>query len=115
MRTALLALVLWTVSVPAVGAQDGGTGTLAGTVLDAKGKPDADASVFIETASGQNPHATRTNAQGRFFFPQLVRGYYDVRASSSGERSEWKHNLEVHTGKQTEVTLHLTARVGGAK
>jgi len=90
-------------------------GTLAGTVLDAKGNPEADASVFVETASGQNPQATRTNAQGRFFFPQLAHGYYDLRASSGGERSEWKHNLEVRTGKQTEVTLRLAARGGGTK
>jgi hypothetical protein len=113
MRTALLALLLTLVPVPAVVARDGGTGTLAGTVLDTKGKPTADASVFIQTASGQDPDATRTDTQGRFFFPQLAHGYYDVRASSKGAKSEWKHNLEVRTGKQTNVTLRLGARGGG--
>ena len=89
-------------------AQQGGMGTLAGTVLNGKGRPVAGASVTMENASGGSPHATTTNAQGRFFFPELVHGYYDVRAAHNGAASDWKHNIEVRTGKQTDVTLRLT-------
>jgi Carboxypeptidase regulatory-like domain len=88
-------------------AQEGGMGTLAGTVLNGKGKPVVGASVTMENSSGGGPHATITNAQGRFFFPELIHGYYDVRATHNGASSDWKHNVEVHTGKQTEVTLRF--------
>ncbi len=52
--------------------------------------------------------ATRTNAQGRFFFSELPHGLYDVRAYHNGMASEWKHNVTVETGKQIEVALQLT-------
>ncbi|HUJ30114.1 MAG TPA: carboxypeptidase-like regulatory domain-containing protein [Candidatus Acidoferrum sp.] len=90
-------------------AQDaGGMGTLAGTVLNAQGKPVAGASVTMQSATGGNPHATTTNSHGRFFFPDLVHGYYDVRAAHGNMASEWKHNIEVNTGKQKDVELRLT-------
>jgi hypothetical protein len=89
-------------------AQDGGMGTLGGTVLSASGRPIANARVIMQTASGGSPDSTTTNNHGRFFFPQLAHGYYDVRASFDGKSSDWKHNVEVLTGKQTEVTLRLS-------
>jgi len=82
-------------------------GTLAGTVVDHKGSPVAGASVTIQTSDGQHPHATTTNAQGRFYFPELTRGLYDVRAYYNGLWSDWHRNTAVKTGKQTSVTLRL--------
>lgn len=82
-------------------------GTLAGVVLSAQGKPVAGASVMMQTATGGSPHATVTNSEGRFFFPELIHGYYDLRATHKGWVSDWKHNIEVNTGKQTEVKLQL--------
>lgn len=89
---------------------DGGMGTLAGTVVNSQGKPVANASVTMQNADGQMPHATSTNKEGRFFFPDLPHGYYDVRASTPASRSDWKHNIEIVTGKQTEVTLRLVPK-----
>ncbi len=106
-RAILILLAAVLVAGAAAVADDGGMGTLAGTVVNAQGKPVVGASVTMQNADGQQPHATTTNSEGRFFFPQLVHGYYDVRASHKGARSEWKHNLEIVTGKQTEVTLRL--------
>jgi hypothetical protein len=103
---ALLAVLL--VDAANTPADDGGMGTLAGTVTTAQGKLVPDASVTIQTADGKNPHATRTNAQGRFFFSELPHGLYDVRAYHNGMASEWKHNVTVETGKQIEVALQLT-------
>ncbi|MBZ5501110.1 MAG: carboxypeptidase-like regulatory domain-containing protein [Acidobacteriia bacterium] len=110
-RSTLLLLLLVTLVVAALPSAGAGTGTIAGTVLDVHGKPVADATVTLQTADGRHPTTETTNAQGRFFFPQLAHGYYDVRAYHNGAWSPWKHNIEVVTGKQTEVTLHLaTAR-----
>lgn len=107
---ALVLLFVATTASIAFPQGDTGMGTLAGTVIDSRGKVVVGASVTMQSATGGNPHATKSNAQGRFFFPELVHGYYDVRASSNGMTSEWKHNIEVNTGKQTEVTLRLRAK-----
>jgi 5-hydroxyisourate hydrolase-like protein (transthyretin family) len=90
------------------------TATLAGTVLDTDGKPAAGATVTAQRSDGTTPLGTHTNSQGRFFFPLLRAGYYDVRAARGKTVSEWRHNIGVRAGKQTEVTLHL-ARLGAPK
>ncbi|HKS80939.1 MAG TPA: carboxypeptidase-like regulatory domain-containing protein [Candidatus Acidoferrales bacterium] len=114
MKQTFLALLLCAIAAGAISAairsDDGGMGTLAGTVVNAQGKPVANASVTMQNADGQSPHAATTNRQGRFFFPDLPHGYYDVRASTHTARSEWKHNVEIVTGKQTEVTLRLVPK-----
>ncbi|MGH9711964.1 MAG: carboxypeptidase-like regulatory domain-containing protein [Candidatus Acidiferrales bacterium] len=92
-----------------------GLGTLAGTVIGVNGKPVADARVTSQGADGSLPQSTMTNADGRFFFPELKNGYYDVRAYHNGAWSEWKHNIEVKTGKQTEVKLKLPAATKKSK
>jgi hypothetical protein len=84
------------------------TGTLAGTVIGLDGKPAAGATVMAQGSDGLTPLGTHTNAQGRFYFPLLRSGLYDVRASRGSTASEWKHNILVHVGRQTTVTLHLS-------
>lgn len=93
-----------------VRAGEKGVGTVAGTVVNHAGAPVSDARVTLQGADGTEPETTLTNRHGRFFFPQLPRGYYDVRAYSDGEWSAWKHNVEVKTGKQTEVRLEVIPR-----
>jgi len=91
-------------------AAEQGMGTLAGTVIGPGGSPLAGARVTSQEAGGSHPSSTVTNAQGRFFFPELAHGYYDVRAYANGSWSEWKHNIEVKTGKQTEVRLRILVK-----
>jgi hypothetical protein len=86
-----------------------GIGTLAGTVIGPGGRPVAGARVTSQGADGTKPQSTITNGDGRFFFPELRNGYYDVRAYHRGTWTDWKHNVEVKTGKQTEVKLQLAA------
>ena len=107
-RSRSLFLLLATLALIAIPSAGAGTGTLAGTVLDAHGKPAADATVMLQTSYGRRPRSTTTNAEGRFFFPQLAHGYYDVRAYHNGAWSEWKHNMIVSTGRQTDVTLRVS-------
>jgi Carboxypeptidase regulatory-like domain len=87
-----------------------GMGTLAGTVVGANGKPVAGSRVTLQDAGASHPDVTLTNAEGRFFFAELSHGYYDVRAYSNGAWSEWKHNIEVKTGRQTEVRLQVVKK-----
>jgi hypothetical protein len=94
----------------AAAADDGGMGTLAGTVVSPGGAAVVGARVTSQGADGSHPQVTTTNAQGRFFFPDLRHGYYNVRAYSKGAWTDWKNNIEVKTGKQTEVKLRLSPK-----
>jgi hypothetical protein len=107
MKRAVLILLAAAALACSATADEKGMGTLAGTVLSQSGKPVAEAHVTSQGADGSHPQVTTTNAQGRFFFPDLVHGYYNVRAYHAGAWTEWKRNVEVNTGKQTEVKLHL--------
>jgi ABC-type Fe3+ transport system substrate-binding protein len=110
-RKTAATILLFAAFAIATGAQDaGGMGTLAGVVLNAQGKPVSGASVVLQTADGGNPEATTTNSQGRFFFAELTHGYYNVRATHQGWVSIWKHNVEVATGKQTDIRLQLSTQ-----
>jgi hypothetical protein len=89
---------------------ESGMGTLAGVVVGVNGKPAVGSRVTLQDAGASHPDVTLTNAQGRFFFADLHHGYYDVRAYAGGAWSEWKHNIEVKTGKQTEVRLQVVTK-----
>jgi hypothetical protein len=103
----VLVLVLVSTMSPAVSAQHVPIGTLAGTVLDASGKPVPDASVTIQTSDGLHPHATHTDANGHFKFDRWETGQYDVRAYANGEFSEWNRRIMIRSKKTTQITLHM--------
>ena len=84
-----------------------GLGTVGGQVLDLKDNPVADARVTLQDSDGGHLQTTETNTQGHFWFPSLPEGQYSVRASVGGRISEWRQNVWVSPGHQTDVTLHL--------
>jgi virginiamycin B lyase len=83
-------------------------GGLDGEVVNAKGAPVAGAQILWQAADGETPHVLHSDAQGRFHIEPLRTGSYDLRASASGTWSEWKHNVFVRPGNDTNVTLRLT-------
>ena len=103
----LLILVLATLAIAFAEYAAIPIGTLAGTVLDAHGRPVAAAAVTIQTSDGLKPFATHTDSAGRFRIERLETGQYDVRASSNGFISEWTKRVMVHSKKTTTVTLRL--------
>lgn len=84
-----------------------GLGTVGGQVFDTKGVPVAAAFVTLQASDGGHLQTTETNTQGRFWFASLPEGQYAVRASGHGLVSEWRQNVWVAPGRQTNVTLHL--------
>lgn len=95
----------------AAGQLDGSApGTLGGVVLGLDGKPAAGVSVIVQASDGSHPKAVKTNDQGRFWFPLLRPGPYEVRAQAKGLSSDWKHNQPVRSGHQTNLTLRLLPR-----
>jgi len=87
-----------------------GVGTVAGQVLGTDGKPVAGARVTLQAAEGHHVETAETNQQGRFWFASLPEGQYGVRASYEGRVSEWRQNVWVAPGEQTNVVLHLQAK-----
>lgn len=109
MKRAALGFLLLAAGLAIVTPANGNSrvGTLAGKVVDAQGKPVAKATVTIETSDGLDPHATSTDANGRFAFVRFEKGQYDVHASSSGTSSNWLKRVPIRSGKRTEITLRL--------
>jgi hypothetical protein len=115
-QTIFCVLVASVVLSAAHGAAGARTGSLGGTVFESNGRPAAGAQVMIERSDGSAPVAARTNAEGRFLFKFVLAGYYDIRASQGKAATLWKHNVMVHTGKETAVDLYLSPiRSGSAK
>jgi uncharacterized GH25 family protein len=82
-----------------------------GTVLDAHGKPVADASVTIQTSDGLKPHATHTDSSGHYEFARYDAGQYDLRAYAKGQFSDWNKHVVIRPKKVTEITLRLPPEV----
>lgn len=102
-----LRLVMATLCLSAALPANVSTGTMAGTVLDAHGKPVAGATVTMQTSDGTRPYATHTDAHGRFEFTRYKTGQYDLRAYAKGMFSDWTKRISIRSGKTTEVTLRL--------
>ena len=77
----LAAALLLVISASALGAQEPGTGTIAGTVTDSvRGKPASGATVLLTRLSPEPSElrTTVTDDKGRFRFDTLVAGRYSV-------------------------------------
>ena len=83
------------------------TGRLGGVILHANGKPATEVAVVLERSDGSKPLATRTNSEGAFVFRYIRPGLYDVRAGNGKQATVWKHNVMVHAGRETQLSLHL--------
>lgn len=110
MRFALLAVVCALAACLAAAgawAQASGEGTLGGQVLGTDGKAAVGARVTLQPSDGRRAETTETNDEGHFWFVSLPRGLYDVRAYHDGRWSDWRRNVWVERGKQSNVTLRL--------
>ena len=83
------------------------TGTVGGRVLGHDGRPAVGAQVIIERSDGTAPVAAKTDSSGRFLFRFVRSGLYDIRASQGSTATIWKHNVMVHSGKETALDLKL--------
>lgn len=86
-------------------------GNLDGTVVDSHDHPVADAVVIIQTSDGEHPHATHTDADGKFLFQRYSPGPYDLRASIYSIFTDWSRRVMIHGGRTTHIVMHLPAAV----
>jgi len=104
----LSAAVLFVPSVHAQSPSAKQLGTnISGVVLDANGKPVANAAISCESSGGLRPRAVHADAKGHFVITGLKQDSYDIRASSNGAYSDWEKNIPLRKGQSKSVTLRL--------
>jgi hypothetical protein len=81
------------------------TGSLQGIVNDANGTPIAGA--IVEATGPLGKMGTTTDAIGRFRFPRLAAGTYDVIASFQGYTPSKAENVRVTLGEAVTVNFDL--------
>lgn len=106
-RALVLTLLILTLGLSTALQADVPHGTMAGTVVDAHGKPVAGATVTMQTSDGAKPYATHTDASGHFEFVRYRPGQYDLRAYWKGMFSDWTKRISIRAKKITEVTLRM--------
>src|SRR2546430_73949 len=75
-------------------AQQGSTGSIAGTVADPSGQVVPKATVKVTSELNGESHTTVTNETGDFFFGAIAPGAYTVRIEAPGFRPlEQKGNI----------------------
>ena len=84
-------------------------GSISGRIFNSSGFAVPGALVVLQSSDGTEPRSTQADGQGRFSFPKLYDGLYEVRASAQGRSTEWMHNVSVLGGHETTIVLHLQA------
>ncbi|MFQ5791774.1 MAG: carboxypeptidase regulatory-like domain-containing protein, partial [Acidobacteriota bacterium] len=104
---AFLAMVLWGASLLA----QGGTGQIAGTVRDEQGGVIPGVAVTLRNVETGVTRVSVTEADGRYRFPSLLPGEYEVKAELAGFQTvEIRGDLIIRIG--LEITRDITMPIG---
>ena len=102
--------VVWAFALAATAAAQGlQTGTLRGVVHDPQGLVVASATVTITSPAMQAPRSTTTDDHGRYAFPSLPPGEYQVTIERQAFDA-WTANVAVPLGLDVASDATLTAR-----
>lgn len=93
-------------------AQSATTGALAGTVVNAEGKPVPDAFVTITNSGTSQAHSSSTGADGAYSFSLLPPGAYEVRFAAQGFKTS--HMAAVAVNISEAATLDAALERGDA-
>src|SRR5262245_31022832 len=108
--TAILLCAMWCLAVLPAFSQTN-TGQITGVVRDASGGVLPGATVTaVHTASGTSLERT-TDAQGRFYLPELRVGQWDVSATLSGFAPQTSKGVLLEIGRT--VTMEFALGVQG--
>jgi outer membrane receptor protein involved in Fe transport len=104
-RATIVAVIAICVALPSVG-QRAGSSSISGWVADPSGAALPKATVtVVDPARGVSIQAT-SDAQGRYNFPDLAPGAYEVRANANGF-SQSSKQVSVSVGRNLDVPFRL--------
>ena len=104
---AVVAVLCATVPYP-LQAQQGGAGTLTGTVLDQVGKPMPNATVEIKNESTAASRSVMTDNEGKFSATDLPAGSYSVVVSANGFGITTRSGGTISAGATLDIPITLT-------
>ena len=81
--------------------------SLEGQVTDKSGAVIPHAKATITSAERQFSTSIETDADGRFAFPNLVPGLYDVTISATGFRTYVQHQLQLLANQAARIDASL--------
>ncbi len=90
---ALLAAVIPAFVLPQPGVAQTTAGSITGAVVDPSGATVPDATVAAINTDRNTTTETKTDADGRFVFPILLPGQYDVTVAAAGFKKLERHNV----------------------
>jgi tetratricopeptide (TPR) repeat protein len=88
-RCLTVALLLAGLGAPALSAQEGGSGAIAGEIRDEQGEPLAGATIVVRGQDGQFRRETLTDEAGRFYHDGVRPGRYHLLVLREGEILWW--------------------------
>ena len=108
----LLVLVLSLASVAPVFAQTS-SGSIAGNIRDAQDAAIPNATVVIIEQQRKTSFTTKTDPEGRFVFPQLLPGTYDISVEATGFKKRERQGIALVANDKITVG-NIVLQVGAA-
>src|ERR1039457_2622492 len=94
----LVCLIVLTLCVSSLPAQEAGSGTIKGTIVDPRGQAVQGAAVAVASPTAVVGTAV-SGADGKFTVTGLPAGAYTVETSSTGFGTDVRHNVVVTAGQ----------------
>jgi hypothetical protein len=107
MMVLAIAVVVLTLNSGNAFAQTGGTGIVVGTVTDPTGAAVPGAAVTLTDAATNSERTTTTNEAGRYDFPNVPPGKYNLTISKTGFRAGKFVNQPVAVGESRTLDAKL--------
>jgi outer membrane receptor protein involved in Fe transport len=101
-----LAVILSLLALPLAAQQAVTAASVSGTIQDPSGGPLPGATVTMRNIDRNQTHTARTDARGRFRFPLLAIGDYQLTASAPGFASS-QHPLRLAIGAALDIPIRL--------
>lgn len=108
-------LILILSAPPAARAQSQpDSGSVSGTVADVSGKPVAHAKLTLKNAAGQQAGTTESDSAGKYAFPGVKAGEYDVTVLAQGFAAKTMHVIVTDTQGLLDISLAAQSSTGAA-
>jgi hypothetical protein len=89
------------------------TGTIKGTTVDTGGLPIPGVVVTLESPALMGTAQRETDAEGKFFFPELSPGVYSLTAEHAGFNKVQKTAIQVSIGRTAQITVEMPLQQAG--